>query len=313
MTDRILALVDGSIYTDSVCRHAAWIAGRLQASVEALHVMDRAEAIRPEAGRPEAPRTEGGAAPNLSGTLALGARSALLAELAAADERRARPAQARGRAILEEARALLQQEGVGAIRAHLRQGDILEAVQGAAPAPGGAAAGPGRGDAGFAGIVIGKRGQAADFAAGHLGSNLERIVRAAKVPVLVASRAFRPIGRALVAFDASPSASRAIARLAESPVFAGLRITLLHAGLPSEAVTAQIEDAVLALRAGGLDAAARIEPGEPEAVLDRVMAAEGVDLLVMGAYGHSRLRNLIIGSTTTAMVRSVKVPVLIYR
>lgn len=308
MTDRILALVDGSIYSDSVCRHAAWIAVRLQASVDVLHVMDRAEPSRHQTG----------AAQNLSGTLALGARSALLADLAAADERRARPAQARGRAILEEARSLLQQDGIGAIRAHLRQGDILEAVQGAAPQSGRAAGGsatgaPEAGRAGFGAIVIGKRGQAADFAAGHLGSNLERIVRAARVPVLVASRAFRPIGRALVAFDASPSATRAIARLAESPVFAGLRITLLHAGTPGEAVTAQIEDAILALRAGGLDAGLRIEPGEPETVLDRVVEAEGVDLLVMGAYGHSRLRNLIIGSTTTAMVRSVKVPVLIYR
>ena len=40
---------------------------------------------------------------------------------------------------------------------------------------------------------------------------------------------------------------------------------------------------------------------------------EGFGLLVMGAYGHSRIRSLIIGSTTTAMVRAVKVPVLLYR
>ena len=38
-----------------------------------------------------------------------------------------------------------------------------------------------------------------------------------------------------------------------------------------------------------------------------------VDLLVMGAYGHSQIRNLIIGSTTTAMVRGCKVPVLMIR
>ncbi|MCF3974828.1 universal stress protein, partial [Paracoccus salsus] len=39
----------------------------------------------------------------------------------------------------------------------------------------------------------------------------------------------------------------------------------------------------------------------------------GFGLLVMGAYGHSRIRSLIIGSTTTAMVQSVKMPVLLYR
>ena len=39
----------------------------------------------------------------------------------------------------------------------------------------------------------------------------------------------------------------------------------------------------------------------------------GFDMLVMGAYGHSRIRNLIIGSTTTQMICSCKVPVVLMR
>ncbi|MDF1750857.1 MAG: universal stress protein, partial [Alphaproteobacteria bacterium] len=38
-----------------------------------------------------------------------------------------------------------------------------------------------------------------------------------------------------------------------------------------------------------------------------------IDLLVMGAYGHSRIRNLIIGSTTSAMLRLCKIPVMMFR
>jgi nucleotide-binding universal stress UspA family protein len=37
------------------------------------------------------------------------------------------------------------------------------------------------------------------------------------------------------------------------------------------------------------------------------------DMLVMGAYGHSRIRSLIIGSTTTQMIRSCKVPVVSHK
>jgi nucleotide-binding universal stress UspA family protein len=33
----------------------------------------------------------------------------------------------------------------------------------------------------------------------------------------------------------------------------------------------------------------------------------------MGAYGHSRIRNLFVGSTTTEMIRSCKVPILLFR
>jgi nucleotide-binding universal stress UspA family protein len=36
-------------------------------------------------------------------------------------------------------------------------------------------------------------------------------------------------------------------------------------------------------------------------------------MVVMGAYGHSRIRTLIIGSTTTEMIRSCKVPIVLVR
>lgn len=284
MSNKILALVDGSIYSESVCHHTAWIAARLNATVEVMHVLGR---------------REGAAKPDLSGSLKLGARSALLEELAAADEQRARLAQAKGRAILEDAKAILKADGTGPVQARLRKGDILEAVQEIEPD--------------LRAIVIGKRGEGADFATGHLGSNLERIVRASKVPVFVASRAFKPIGKVLVAFDGSASARRAIERMAQSPVFAGLEITVLYVDNGHGPIGARMDDAVAALNAAGLGATARVVRGEPDEVLQSVVASDGFDLLVMGAYGHSRIRSLIIGSTTTAMIRSARIPVLLYR
>ena len=45
----------------------------------------------------------------------------------------------------------------------------------------------------------------------------------------------------------------------------------------------------------------------------REVETDHYDLLVMGAFGHSRIRNLIIGSTTTEMMRSCKIPILLFR
>lgn len=284
MTNKILALVDGSAYSESVCHHTAWIAGRLSASVDVMHVLGRRET---------------GAGQNLSGALTLGARSALLAELSAADETRARLAQTKGRAILEDAQKILEADGTGPVVPHLRKGDLLEAVREVEPD--------------LRAIVIGKRGEGADFATGHLGSNLERIARASKVPVVVASRSFKPITKVLVAFDGSASAMKAIERMSKSPVFEGLEITVLYVDNGSGRIGSRMDDAVAALEAAGLIATARTIKGEPDEALQQIVATEGFDLLVMGAYGHSRIRSLIIGSTTTAMVQAVKIPVLLYR
>lgn len=40
---------------------------------------------------------------------------------------------------------------------------------------------------------------------------------------------------------------------------------------------------------------------------------ERIDLLVMGAYGHSRIRSMLLGSTTTQLLRTCPIPVLLLR
>lgn len=281
---KIIALVDGSIYSTSVCEHAAWISQRTDAPVELIHVLGRREA----AGKQD-----------FSGTITLGARTALLEELADLDAQRSRLISHRGRAILEDARAIVDKAGVNEITTRLRQGDIVEAVAEV------------EGDARV--IIIGKRGEAADFAKGHLGSNLERIVRASHKPVFVASRAFKPISKVLVAYDGGTSAMKAVDHIARSPLFAGLEIHIVTIGTASPAVKKGLEDARALLKAAGIDAETAIHPGQPETALGKLIDEAKFDLLVMGAYGHSRIRSLIIGSTTTEMIRSCKVPVVLMR
>jgi nucleotide-binding universal stress UspA family protein len=40
------------------------------------------------------------------------------------------------------------------------------------------------------------------------------------------------------------------------------------------------------------------------------LADLGADLLVMGAYGHSRMRELLLGGATRSLLQSMTVPVL---
>lgn len=284
MSDRVVALVDGSDYSESVCHHAAWLAERLPAPVEILHVLGR---------------REGADSADLSGALRLGARSALLNELAELDRQRAKLAQAQGHAILDDAGAVLTAAGITTTPRLLR-GDLVEILRQEE-------------QSGLRALVIGKRGEGADFASGHLGSNLERVARATRAPLLVASRAFRPIGKVLVAYDDSPSAQAAIRRIAASPVFRGLAVTLAHAGEETPNLRAGIGRAAGQLAEAAIATETRLVPGEPDTALETLIRDDGHDLLVTGAYGHSRIRSLIIGSTTTAMIRTVRIPLLLFR
>ena len=281
---RILACTDGSIYADSVYDHAAWAAERLGgASVQVLHVRDRAAATGTPADR--------------SGAIGFDASEELLRELAELDAERGRVALRRARALLAGAERRLRAAGVPEVALTQRHGSVVETVA--------------EFEAGADLVVIGKRGEAADFAVGHLGASLERVVRASARPVLVASRAFRPIGRVLIAYDGGPAASKAVDYAARQAVLKGLDchvVTVAPLGGGSS-----LERPAEALRRGGLELTAEVLHGEPERAIAAYVAAAGVDLLVMGAYGHSRVRALLVGSTTTALLRACRIPVLVFR
>lgn len=280
----IVALVDGSIYSASLCEHAAWAARRTGHPVQIIHVLGRRDASDRH---------------DHSGAISLGARSALLQELAELDAQRAKLISRRGRAILEDASAILEGAGVADVTARLRHGDLVETVTEL------------QAETGM--IMIGKRGEAADFARGHLGSNLERIVRATHRPIFVASRAFRPISRVLVAYDGGASAAKAVDFIAASPLFQGLEVSVAKVGTKATAVETGQAQAKAKLSAAGLATETAILPGQPETALSQYIEEAGFDLLVMGAYGHSRIRSLMIGSTTTEMIRSCKVPIVLVR
>lgn len=283
---RLIAFIDASIYANSVCDHAAWVAKRMSADVEVLHVLGRRDMSANEV--------------NLSGALDADARDHLLAELSELDAQKAKLAQKRGRLVLQHAKERLEAFGLASVTTRLRIGDLVDTLH--------------EYEISADLIVIGKRGEAADFAKLHLGSNIERVVRASSKPIFIASREFKPIERVLIAYDGGASIEKAITYLSEAKdAFAGLSLTLLKAGEDTSDAKARVDAATAKLRQAGYDIDSRIVRGDPEQVISEAVETDRFNLLVMGAYGHSRIRNLLVGSTTTAMIRSCKVPIVLFR
>jgi nucleotide-binding universal stress UspA family protein len=135
-------------------------------------------------------------------------------------------------------------------------------------------------------------------------------------PVLVVPHAWRflaPIGAiALVAWNASREVTRALHDAL--PLLAGTTAVTVFSVHPDPDEDWLLDgELVRHLARHGLEAVEeRVSPvgmTVAEAVIAR-MTEVGADFLVMGAYGHSRLREIILGSTTRDILREMKVPVL---
>jgi nucleotide-binding universal stress UspA family protein len=256
-----------------------------EASIHVLHMLN--------------PHHEEPAKANYSGSMGVGARTALLNELVELEAARAKIAQKRGQAILEDASAHVKAAGVKNVQADQWHGKLSDEIA------------KYERDADL--VVLGKRGNNADFEKGHLGSNLERVVRSCQHPVLVASRAFSPMKNFVLAFDGGASALKAVDYVAREPLLRGMHCYLLYVGSGNSKIEAALAQAEATLKNAGYEVTIEQRGGEPEKVIGDIVAQDHINLLVMGAYGHSSIRQMIVGSTTSAMIRTVKIPVLLFR
>ncbi|MFM9269468.1 universal stress protein [Halomonas elongata] len=284
MTEQVMAAIDGSPVSEGVCDYAAWASLALDAPLTFLHVVDNH------------PQT---AEADLSGNIGLGAREHLLEELSHLDEQRAKIAQERGRLMLQAAKERAVEDGVAEPATRQRNGTLVETLDEL--------------EEEIRLLVIGKRGETAHQAREHLGSNLERVVRGLHRPILMVPETFKRPERVMIAFDGSKTTRKGVEMLAKSPLFQGIPVHVVIVGAETGDNRSQLDWALKTLRDAGHEAEGAIRAGDVEPTLHAYQEEQNIDLLVMGAYGHSRIRHLLVGSTTTVMLQRADVPVLLLR
>ena len=282
---KILACVDNTPMAEVVTDYASWAARRLDAPVELLHVLER----HVELSRDQ----------DHSGSIGLDAQEKLMDRLTQEDAERTRSAREQGRVLLSVLRERAIRGGAAIVDSRLRHGDIEETLA--------------EQQEGSRLLIIGRNARPKPDARAGLGKHLEWVVRSATRPVLLVTEAFREPKRVLFAFDGSSVTRKGVDMLAASPLLRGLQRQLLTAGESGTADSRSLDAAVSTLSASGIEASASVRPGSPKEVIAGALAEGGIDMLVMGAYSHSPLRNLFFGSKTTEMLKATCVPTLLLR
>lgn len=284
MTKKVIACIDASCYAEAVCDYAVWAANKLVVPMSVLHVLDKAVAA---------------ASSDLSGSIGLGAQEALLEQLATLDESRAKLALESGRLMLDAAKSRAETAGVKSVDERLRHGDFVDTLLEL--------------EEQTRLLVIGKRGAGSSDAHGRIGVHVEHLIRSVQKPVLLSQQQFVEPKQVMLAYDGSATAVKGLEMLAASPLCNGLPVHLVMAGADTEATQAQLRQAAAVLERAGFTVVQAIVAGEAEEALHQYQQNQHIDLMVMGAYGHSRIRQFILGSTTTAMLSKARCSLLILR
>lgn len=280
----IVSCIDGSAISKSVCDAGAWASRKLNAPLMLLHVLEKS--ITP-------------AKEDFSGSIGLGTREHLLDELTELDQKRSKLALEHGKHMLDAAEGQARADGATEISKQQRHGNLLETLQDL--------------ESETRLIVMGRLGEGHEPSAQAIGSQIESVVRAMHHPILITVGEFMAPTSVMICYDGSSTADASIERLASSPILKGLECHLVMVGADTQEHQKQLQDAGSLLRQKGYETQSHLLEGDVQKVLSEFQTQHGINLIVMGAYGHSRIRQFFVGSNTTKMISHSTVPLLLLR
>jgi len=160
-------------------------------------------------------------------------------------------------------------------------------------------------------IILGRGGEHSEWLEGLIGTTTEAVVRRAAQPVLVTGTAALGRDLAVVAYDGTPHARHALKTAAAVAEYWSMPLHLLVVG--SEDARYLVEEAKEYLQTHEVDVTYVLRDGDPGESIVNYAAETHADLVIMGAYGHSKVRELVLGSTTGCVLNQAPCPVLLTR
>ncbi len=279
MIKNILVALDGSEHARAALRYALWLAERFHAQLSGLHVIDIVS-------------IEGPFFQDLSGALGFEPYFDVAEKVREALHER-------GQHLIEDFVSTCHERGIpcdsqctigiiaNEICEHERVADL---------------------------VVIGHRGVNEKFSTGLLGGVAESITRKSPRPVFVSPMHFQPIQNPLLAYDGSQRASAALHSAAEFCAVTDLPLTVLHVkAREGNGDDKTLEEARHYLGSYGLQPTFLSLSGHPYEQIVACVRQREHDLLFIGAYGHSRIIEMVLGSTTEYVLRNAPCPVFLSR
>ena len=280
----VLAVIDSSPFSEAVVDYSNWIAKTIDAPLKFINTIEHKN-ILPVA--------------DLSGAIGLGASEGLLNELTEVEQNRSRLLLKKGSIMLKAAKQKALDAGlvdVEKIQQHGSRTETLIEMEDQTRV-----------------LVVGVCDKDSDDSQDGLGDKLETVIRSLHKPILVVNKEFEMPESIMLAYDGSRSAKKALDMVSTSPLFKDITCHLVHVVSNIQAEDEILDQAKVKLESTGLNVISAKLSGNVGDELIKYRTENNIDLTVMGAFSHNRLRNFLLGSFTAKMMENTKKPLLLLR
>jgi nucleotide-binding universal stress UspA family protein len=277
MLEKILVGVDGSEYSETALQHGLHLAQTFHATIHGIHVIDIVQVESPLlydlAGAI-------GAAPLLNLTTQMRQNLEL-----------------RGEQLLQQFRQACERAQVPRVE-HLVTGVVPTEILRVAD--------------NMDLVLLGRGGLHTGLSKALLGSVVATVVRQSGKPIMITPRGYCLPRKPLLATDGSPSAIAALDYAAHFAKALDMPLQVVHCTTEAATGGLRLLDAARAYLVGlGVECDTALCFGDPHEELLRYVRDQGHDLLFSGAFGHNRMVEWVLGSTTQYLLHTCPVPMIL--
>jgi len=157
--------------------------------------------------------------------------------------------------------------------------------------------------------IIGRVGERAAERNKPIGSNVENFIRGVNCTVMTVGENFKPPTRFIFAYEYSPTCVNLMKRVAQSDLLKLLQCHLLYVGDHPEV----LKEPSQYLTAAGFDVVMEYRYGDVAENILEYQNEHGIQLILLGAFSHSKIRQFFLGSVATSIFRNSLVPLLVVK
>ena len=277
--NRVIACIDSSPCIEAVAEAAAWVAKQTQRELVLLQILDYYPASY-HLGE-------------ISDVIGFESNAMLLKELAELEQKQSELALDYSNNLLKHISELIEKRyGLTSTKIQ-EKGDFLEQSFNILK----------ENDV----VIIGRVGERAAEKNKPIGSNVENFIRGAYCTVITVGEHFEAPRRFIFAYEYSPTCQKMLQRIAQSDLLKTLQCHLLYVGDHPEMLT----EPEKYLKDAGIEVVPVYRYGDVAQNILEYQAEHKIQLIVLGAFSHSKIHQFFLGSITTTIFRNANVPLLV--
>ncbi|WP_428026471.1 universal stress protein [Arcobacter sp.] len=275
---KVLICIDDSSFCKAACDYGVYISKLLNLPLLLLNVIDHQHISKKV---------------DLSGSIGLGSRENLLEELTVEEQQESKELIKNGKNLLKTFTEYVKNQGIQNHFSLQRHGNFEENLE-----------------------DLEKETHLAIIGFDKTSSNhknIEDIIRALNIPILLVNAEFTSIKSILMAYDGSDFANKAINIATKEPIFPNMARHIVNVNKDKDSSQKLLKEAKnLFAKANFEVQTASLEGDKIDEIL-KYQEENSIDIVAMGAYSHNRLKSVIFGSFTSKMLEKSKKPLLLFR